>query len=155
MNSTSKIINDPLYGFISLEGGIILDLIEHPYFQRLRRISQLGLTCLVYPEIRNDTIDIEIRIYEGLQARINRVSVSGNSKTNDHVIIREIRTKPGDLFSRSDIMRSQREIATLNYFDPEKLNIDVDPNQEDGTVELNYIVEEKSSDKLNYKEAMV
>ena len=99
-------------------------------------------------EIRNDTIDIEIRIFEGLQARINRVSVSGNSKTNDHVIIREIRTKPGDLFSRSDIMRSQREIATLNYFDPEKLNIDVDPNQEDGTVDLNYIVEEKSSDQI-------
>ena len=102
----------------------------------------------VETEIRNDTIDIEIRIYEGLQARINRVSVSGNSKTNDHVIIREIRTKPGDLFSRSDIMRSQREIATLNYFDPEKLNIDVDPNQEDGTVDLNYIVEEKSSDQI-------
>tara|TARA_B100001741_G_scaffold151741_1_gene125373 strand:+ start:15232 stop:17709 length:2478 start_codon:yes stop_codon:yes gene_type:complete len=99
-------------------------------------------------EIRNDTIDIEIRIFEGLQARINRVSVSGNSKTNDHVIIREIRTKPGDLFSRSDIMRSQREIATLNYFDPEKLNIDVDPNQKDGTVDLNYIVEEKSSDQI-------
>ena len=99
-------------------------------------------------EIRNDTIDIEVRIYEGLQARVNRVSVSGNSKTNDHVIMREIRTKPGDLFSRSDIMRSQREIATLNYFDAEKLNIDVEPNQEDGTVDLNYIVEEKSSDQV-------
>ena len=99
-------------------------------------------------EIRNDTIDIEVRIFEGLQARINRVSVSGNSKTNDHVIMREIRTKPGDLFSRSDIMRSQREIATLNYFDAEKLNIDVEPNQEEGTVDLNYIVEEKSSDQI-------
>ena len=62
--------------------------------------------------------------------------------------MREIRTKPGDLFSRSDIMRSQREIATLNYFDPEKLNIDVEPNQEEGTVDLNYIVEEKSSDQV-------
>ena len=62
--------------------------------------------------------------------------------------MREIRTKPGDLFSRSDIMRSQREIATLNYFDPEKLNIDVEPNQEEGTVDLNYIVEEKSSDQI-------
>ena len=64
------------------------------------------------------------------------------------MIIREIRTKPGDLFSRSDIMRSQREIATLNYFDPEKLNIDVEPNQEEGTVDLNYVVEEKSSDQV-------
>ena len=99
-------------------------------------------------EIRNDTIDIEVRIYEGPQARVNRVSVSGNTKTNDHVIMREIRTKPGDLFSRSAIMRSQREIATLNYFDPEKLNIDVKPNQQDGTVDLNYIVEEKSSDQV-------
>ena len=99
-------------------------------------------------EIRNDTIDIEVRIYEGLQARINRVSVSGNSKTNDHVIMREIRTKPGDLFSRSNIMRSQREIATLGYFNAETLNIDVEPNQEDGTVDLNYIVEEKSSDQI-------
>jgi len=99
-------------------------------------------------EIRNDTIDIEVRIYEGLQARVNRVSISGNTKTNDHVIMREIRTKPGDLFSRSSIMRSQREIATLNYFDPEKLNIDVEPNQQEGTVDLNYIVEEKSSDQV-------
>ena len=99
-------------------------------------------------EIRNDTIDIEVRIYEGLQARVNRVSVVGNTKTNDHVIMREIRTKPGDLFSRSAIMRSQREIATLDYFNPEKLNIDVQPNQEDGTVDLNYIVEEKSSDQV-------
>lgn len=99
-------------------------------------------------EIRNDTIDIEVRIYEGSQARINRVSVSGNTKTNDHVIMREIRTKPGDLFSRSAIMRSQREVATLNYFDPEKLNIDVEPNQQEGIVDLNYIVEEKSSDQI-------
>ena len=103
-------------------------------------------------EIRNDTIDIEVRIYEGAQARINRVSVSGNTKTNDHVIMREIRTKPGDLFSRSDIMRSQKEIATLNYFDAEKLNLDVEPNQQEGTLDLNYIVEEKIfGPKLNYK----
>lgn len=102
----------------------------------------------VETEVNNDTIDIEVRIFEGLQAKVNRVSVTGNTKTNDHVIMREIRTKPGDLFSRSDIMRSQREIATLNYFDPEKLNIDVQPNQEDGTVDLTYIVEEKSSDKV-------
>ena len=68
--------------------------------------------------------------------------------------MREIRTKPGDLFSRSAIMRSQREIATLNYFDPEKLNIDVKPNQQDGTVDLNYIVEEKSSDQVELQEDM-
>ena len=68
-------------------------------------------------------IDLEIRIYEGKQARLDKVSVSGNSKTNDHVVMREIRTKPGDLFNRSNVIRSQRELAQLGYFDPEKLNI--------------------------------
>ena len=99
-------------------------------------------------EVRNDTIDLEIRIYEGRQARINKVNVLGNNKTNDHVIMREIRTKPGDLFNRSMIMRSQRELATLNYFNPEKLDIDVQPNQNQGTVDLTYIVEEKSTDQI-------
>ena len=99
-------------------------------------------------EVRNDTIDLEIRIYEGQQARINKVSVMGNTKTNDHVIMREIRTKPGDLFNRSLIMRSQRELATLNYFDAEKLDIDVSPNPKNGTVNLTYIVEEKSTDQI-------
>lgn len=102
----------------------------------------------VETEVRNDTIDLEVRIYEGQQARVNRVSVVGNTKTNDHVIMREIRTKPGDLFNRSLIMRSQRELATLNYFDPEKLDIDVQPNPQEGTVDLTYIVEEKPSDQI-------
>tara|TARA_B100000900_G_scaffold156050_1_gene132674 strand:+ start:17061 stop:19553 length:2493 start_codon:yes stop_codon:yes gene_type:complete len=102
----------------------------------------------VETEVRNDTIDLEIRIYEGQQARINKVTVMGNTKTNDHVIMREIRTKPGDLFNRSLIMRSQRELATLNYFDAEKLDIDVSPDQQNGTVDLTYIVEEKSTDQI-------
>ncbi len=99
-------------------------------------------------EVRNDTIDLEIRIYEGQQARINKVTVMGNTKTNDHVIMREIRTKPGDLFNRSLIMRSQRELATLNYFDAEKLDIDVSPDPQNGTVDLTYVVEEKSTDQI-------
>ncbi|MBJ09869.1 MAG: outer membrane protein assembly factor BamA [Flavobacteriales bacterium] len=102
----------------------------------------------VETEVRNDTIDLEIRIYEGQQARINKVTVIGNTKTNDHVIMREIRTKPGDLFNRSLIMRSQRELATLNYFDPEKLDIDVSPDPQNGTVDLTYVVEEKSTDQI-------
>lgn len=102
----------------------------------------------VETEVRNDTIDLEVRIYEGQQARINKVTVVGNTKTNDHVIMREIRTKPGDLFNRSLIMRSQRELATLNYFDPEKLDIDVSPKPENGTVDLTYVVEEKSTDQI-------
>ena len=102
----------------------------------------------VETEVRNDTIDLEIRIYEGQQARINKVTVIGNTKTNDHVIMREIRTKPGDLFNRSLIMRSQRELATLNYFDAEKLDIDVSPDPQNGTVDLTYVVEEKSTDQI-------
>ena len=102
----------------------------------------------VETEVRSDTIDLEIRIYEGQQARINKVNVIGNTKTNDHVIMREIRTKPGDLFNRSLIMRSQRELATLNYFDAEKLDIDVSPDPKNGTVDLVYIVEEKSTDQI-------
>lgn len=99
-------------------------------------------------EVRNDTIDLEVRIYEGQQARVNRVTVVGNTKTNDHVVMRELRTKPGDLFNRSLIMRSQRELATLNYFDPEKLDIDVQPDPQNGTVDLTYIVSEKPSDQI-------
>ncbi|PCJ83180.1 MAG: outer membrane protein assembly factor BamA [Flavobacteriales bacterium] len=98
--------------------------------------------------VEGDSIDMEIRIYEGKQATINKVTVSGNSKTNDHVIMREIRTKPGNLFSRSDIIRSQRELAGLGYFDPEKMNVTPNPNPTDGTVDIDYQVEEKPSDQI-------
>jgi len=98
----------------------------------------------------NYEIDLEIRIREGQQARINKVIVNGNTKTNDHVIMREIRTKPGDLFKRSDIIRTQREFAALDYFNPETLgNIDIDPNPVKNTVNITYNVEEKSSDQIN------
>tara|TARA_Y100001954_G_scaffold103161_1_gene112304 strand:+ start:840 stop:3377 length:2538 start_codon:yes stop_codon:yes gene_type:complete len=97
----------------------------------------------------NNEIDLEIRIYEGQQARINKIKVNGNTKTNDHVIMREIRTKPGDLFKRSDIIRTQRELATLDYFNPETLgNIDIQPDPIRNTVDITYNVEEKSSDKI-------
>jgi len=98
--------------------------------------------------IDGDSIDIEIRIYEGKQATINKVSVVGNNKTNDHVIMREIRTKPGQLFNRSDIIRTQRELAQLNYFNPEKLNVNPKPNPAEGTVDIEYVVEEKSTDQI-------
>jgi outer membrane protein insertion porin family len=97
----------------------------------------------------NDSIDLEVRIYEGKQARLNKVTVIGNSKTNDHVVMREIRTKPGDLFNRSNIIRSQRELAQLGYFDPEKLNVDIDPDPIKHTVDVGYIVAEKPSDQIN------
>lgn len=99
-------------------------------------------------KIEGDSIDIEIRIYEGKQARINRVTLVGNTKTSDYVVMREIRTKPGDLFRRSDIIRSQRELAQLKYFNPEKMSVNPKPNPADGTVDIEYIVEEQPSDQV-------
>jgi len=96
----------------------------------------------------NDSIDIEMRIIEGKQANIGRVTISGNTKTNEHVIRREIRTKPGQLYSRSDIIRTHRELAQLGYFDPEKLDVTPIPNPAEGTVDLEYIVEERPSDQI-------
>ena len=98
--------------------------------------------------VENDSIDIEMRIQEGKQARINRVTIIGNTKTNDRVILREIRTKPGDLFRRSDIIRTQRELAQLGFFDPEKLNVTPKPDPVTATVDLEYILEEKPSDQI-------
>ncbi len=98
--------------------------------------------------IENDSIDLEIRLSEGKQATIDKVSVVGNTRTNDHVILREVRTRPGQLFSRSDIIRTQQELAQSKYFNNEKLGLDYDPNPQDGTVALTYQVEEQSSDQI-------
>ena len=98
--------------------------------------------------VYNDTIDHEIRIKEGPQARIKNVRISGNEKTKDYVIRRELRTVPGELFSRSDLIRSQRELANLQFFNQETINPNVVPNAEDGTVDINWDLEEKSSDQL-------
>lgn len=101
--------------------------------------------------VEGDSIDLEMRIYEGPQATIRKVEVEGNTKTHDHVIIRELRTLPGQKFSRADLIRSQRELAQLGYFDPEKINVVPTPNYEDGTVDLKYKVEEKASDQLTFQ----
>jgi len=98
--------------------------------------------------VYNDTIDFEIRIIEGPQATIKNIRISGNDRTKEYVIRRELRTIPGEKFSRTDLIRSQREIAQLNYFNQEKIKIDPVPNPDDGTVDINYGVEEKSSDQL-------
>ncbi|MBL7905653.1 MAG: BamA/TamA family outer membrane protein [Bacteroidales bacterium] len=98
--------------------------------------------------VENDTIDIEMRIREGKQATINKVILKGNTRTNDHVVIRELRTRPGQLFSRSDIIRTTRELAQLRYFDPEKIVPNPIPNANDGTVDIEYSVEETSSDQI-------
>ena len=93
-------------------------------------------------------IDLEIRIFEGQQARINKIKVTGNTKTNDHVIMRELRTRPGDLFSQTDIQRSMRELSQMQYFNPEAFDVKVEPDQARNSVDITYIVEEKSSDQI-------
>lgn len=98
--------------------------------------------------VEQDSIDYEMRIYEGKQATVNKVTVVGNTKTNDKVVMREIRTKPGELFSRNDIIRTQRELAQLGYFDQEKLGVNPKPNPQDGTVDIEYVVEERPSDQI-------
>ncbi|SDK67738.1 outer membrane protein insertion porin family [Catalinimonas alkaloidigena] len=98
--------------------------------------------------VEGDSIDIEMRITEGAQADIKTVNVTGNTKTSDHVILREIRTLPGQKFSRTALIRSQRELAQLGYFDPEQIGINPVPNPADGTVDINYTVVERPSDQI-------
>lgn len=98
--------------------------------------------------VDNDSIDIEIRIVEGKQARIRNVSVEGNTITNDKVIMRELHTRPGDLFSRDAVLRSRRELATLGYFKEETIIPEPKPNREDGTVDIVYKVEEGNTSQI-------
>jgi outer membrane protein insertion porin family len=98
--------------------------------------------------VHGDTIDLEMRVYEGQQAVINEVKIKGNTKTHEHVVRREIRTKPGQLFDKSLLIRTVRELAQLGHFDPEKINPEVLPNPEDGTVDIVYNLEEKANDQI-------
>ncbi len=98
--------------------------------------------------ISNDSIDIEMRMVEGPKATIDKVVIQGNTITHEHVIRRELWTKPGAKFSRSDLIRSQRQIIGLGYFDPEKLGMNTPVNPERGTVDIEYVVEERPSDQL-------
>lgn len=102
----------------------------------------------VEKSIIGDTINYEIQIREGPQATIKNITIAGNDRTNDHVIQRELFTLPGSKFSRSDIIRSIRQISNLGFIDPEKVNPIPKPNMADGTVDIEYNVAEKSSDQL-------
>lgn len=97
-----------------------------------------------------DSIDLEMRIMEGPQAHISHVRITGNTRLYEKVVRRELRTKPGDLFSKDALMRSAREIATMGHFDQEKVNPDVRPNGEDGTVDINWNLEQKSNDQVEF-----
>ncbi|GAF05160.1 BamA/OMP85 family outer membrane protein [Saccharicrinis fermentans] len=98
--------------------------------------------------VYGDTIDLEMRVYEGKQATINNIVINGNTKTHEHVVRREVRTKPGQLFSKSELIRTIRELSQLGHFNPENIQPDVQPNPEDGTVDLVYNLEEKANDQI-------
>ena len=100
--------------------------------------------------IVGDSIDLEMRIQEGTQAHISHVRIYGNDRLYEEVVRRELRTKPGDLFSKDAIQRSAREIASMGFFDPEKVNPDIKPNYDDGTVDINWELEQKSNDQLEF-----
>ena len=134
-------LNSKLGKQLSAEGGDISGLyMDDGYlFFRVEPIET---------KVYNDTIDYEIRLSEGPQATIRAINIYGNDKTKEYVIRRELRTIPGEKFSRSDMIRSIRELSALNYFNPEKINPNPVPNPDDGTVDINYTLEEKSSDQL-------
>ncbi len=136
-----ELLNKRLGKQLSQEGGDISSLYQDDgyLFFRLDPIE-----TAVY----NDTIDFEIRMTEGPQATYGKITVTGNDKTKDYVVLREMRTVPGQKFSRADIIRTQRELSQLGFFNPEKISPNVVPNSDNGTVDINWEVEEKSSDQL-------
>ncbi|KAB4180977.1 outer membrane protein assembly factor BamA, partial [Bacteroides uniformis] len=100
--------------------------------------------------IVGDSIDLEMRIYEGRQATINKVSINGNDRLYENVVRRELRTRPGELFSREDLMRSMREIQQMGHFDPEQIQPDIQPRPEDGTVDIGYDLVSKANDQVEF-----
>lgn len=127
--------------FMSMDGRDVSSL----YMDRGYLFFQL---IPVEKSIIDHKINYQIRIIEGGQARVRNVIIKGNTRTNEYVIRREIRTKPGDLFNRNDIIRTQRELAQLGFFNDQAFQVNPIPNPQDGTVDIEYIVEEKSGDKI-------
>ena len=121
------------------------DAVHNNYYNNGYIFSSVEPTDI---NVVDDSIDVEVRIMEGTQAHLNMVRIFGNDRLYEEVVRRELRTKPGDLFSKDALMRSAREIASMGYFDPESVNPDVKPNLEDGTVDIDWNLEQKSNDQL-------
>ena len=121
------------------------DAVHNYYYNNGYVFSQIEPTEV---NVVGDSIDLEVRIQEGKQAHLNHVRIYGNDRLYEEVVRRELRTKPGDLFNKDALMRSYREIASMGYFDAETINPDVKPNYEDGTVDINWKLEQKSNDQL-------
>jgi len=156
----SKYSNDQLTRVLGINDGDVYNaqLLENRlrFSQDGRDISSLYLddgylffdVQPVETTVENDSIDLEMRIYEGPQATIANVTINGNDRTHENVIRRELRTQPGKKFSRSQIIRSQREIMNLGFFNPENMDIQTPVNPQRGTVDIEYTVEERPSDQL-------
>ena len=109
------------------------------------------LFARVFPvekNVKNDTIDLEIKIFEGTQATLNKVTILGNSEAHDHILYRELRTKPGDLFSKTEIRRTLMELASLGYLEPTQISPDIQPNPDNNTVDIEWKVAPKSSSQV-------
>ena len=100
--------------------------------------------------INNDSIDLEMRIVEGPQASIKHVRINGNDRLYENIVRRELRVRPGDLFSKEAIERSYREIAQMGHFNPENIDPGIKPNPEDGTVDINWKLESKANDQVEF-----
>ncbi len=100
--------------------------------------------------VHGDSIDLELRMFEGPQARINKVIINGNDRLYEKVIRRELRVRPGQLFSKNDLMRSAREIAQTGHFNPEAMDIRPEPNEDDGTVDILFNLESKANDQIEF-----
>ena len=136
-----ELLNKRLGKQVSAEGGDVQSLYMddgYLYF----RIDP------VETAVNKDTIDFEVRMSEGAQATYGNITISGNDKTKDYVIRRELRTIPGEKFNRADIIRTQRELGQLGFINAEKINPNVVPNADNGTVDINWEIEEKSADQL-------
>ena len=102
----------------------------------------------VEKSVKNDTIDLDVKIFEGVQATLNKVTINGNTEAHDHILYRELRTKPGDLFSKSDIKRTKMELSQLGYLEPTQIVPDIQPNGENNTVDVEWKVAPKSSSQV-------
>jgi len=135
-----SLILDRLKGLSGAEDAVSNLYLDYGYL-----FSQL---TPVESKVEGDSIDLEVRIYEGDQAYVNNVIITGNTRTNEHVARRELYTYPGDLFSKEKIIRSIRQLGVLGHFDPEKINPTPMPDPINGTVDLLYKLEEKANDQF-------
>ncbi len=123
------------------------DAVSNLYYNNGYVFSQINATEV---NVVGDSIDLEMRVFEGPQAHLSHVRITGNTRLYENVVRRELRTKPGDLFSREALMRSARELASMGHFDQEKCIPDVHPNTDEGTVDVNWNLEQKSNDQVEF-----